>query len=371
MLAESGILQLQASLQEFVVNRASVLRDTNVLREVLRPLGAAERSLAEQLSLVSPTGDARQRLEAEQQRLKDLNEGKTERPRRLDIEVRKLTLHRTEQVTAGLGEIRRRYETRLKSPSKSDMESLPGEAIADLTALASGLNEQAADRLSEIVDELLEDIDASFPVSDSLRTSTAERLQEQLASIEMNRGSLSGYDKFSILSSFSSGKSLSGLISGGGLGVTVSAILTPPIGIAIGLGIGALYAYTAFKGKSRASFASEFRSWLNEQCNQTQAIVNTSFQRELVDLQEEVRRLLMDATSERERDIAASLAEARTLMQTEQKRQQGATRSLQERRSALHNLQRQVTNVLSELTAGRAGGGVGDKETPKPAPTPG
>jgi hypothetical protein len=153
--------------------------------------------------------------------------------------------------------------------------------------------------------------------------------------------------------------------------VTVSAILTPPIGIAIGLGIGALYAYTAFKGKSRASFASEFRSWLNEQCNQTQAIVNTSFQRELIDLQEEVRRLLMDATSERERDIAASLAEARTLMQTEQKRQQGATRSLQERRSALHNLQRQVTNVLSELTAGRAGGGVGDKETPKPAPTPG
>jgi hypothetical protein len=310
MLAESGLAQLQAALQEFVVSRASVLHDTNVLREVVRPLAAANRSLTERLNIVSPTGDAKQRLEAEQRRLTDLNEGKVERPRRLDTEIRKLTLQRSEDVTARLGEIRRRYDARLNSPSKSDMESMPGEAVADLTALASRLNEVAAERLSEVVEAILEDVDASFSVSDSLRLSTAERLQQQLSLLTMSQGSLSGYDKMSILSCFSSGKTLGSLVSGSGLGLTAGAILSPPIGIAIGIGLGALYAYSAFKGKARSAFAGEFRTWLNEQCSQTEAIVNSSFQREIIDLQEEVRRLVMDATAERERDISESLAEA-------------------------------------------------------------
>ncbi|MGA2211476.1 MAG: dynamin family protein [Acidimicrobiales bacterium] len=352
MLAESGIPQLQAALQQFVVARAAVLRDANVLREVVRPLAVAERSLNEKLGLISPSGDAKQRLEAEQQRLKELNEGKLELPRRLDTEIRKLTLQRTEETAAGLTEIRRRYEARLKKPSKSDMESLPGEAIADLTALASHLNEVAAKRLSEIVESLLEDIDASFEVGDSLSTSTASRLQEQLSSLTMSKGGLlSGYDKMSILSCFSSGKSLGGLISGGGLGVSAAAILTPPIGIAIGISLGALYAYSAFKGKSRTSFTGEFRNWLGEQCTQTQSIVSSSFQRELIDLQEEVRRLVRDSIAERERDISESLAEARRLLQSEHQRQEGATRALQERKSTVHRLRREVDAALKETTA--------------------
>ena len=347
-----------------------MLHDVNVLREVLRPLAAANRSLTERLNIVSPTGDARQRLEAEQRRLKNLNEGKIERPRRLDTEVRKLTLQRSEDVTAGLGEIRRRYEARLKSPSKSDMESMPGEAVADLTALASRLNEVAAERLSEIVEAILEDIDASFSVSDSLRMSTAERLQQQLSSLTMSKGSLSGYDKMSILSCFSSGKSLGSLVSGSGLGVTAGAILSPPIGIAIGIGLGALYAYSAFKGKARSSFAGEFRNWLNEQCSQTQAIVNSSFQREIIDLQEEVRRLVMDATAERERDISESLAEAREMLKSEQQRQQGALRSLQDRRKAVQELQRQANEELRQMTAGRGPTAAAAPSTGQPPPPP-
>jgi hypothetical protein len=360
---------LQASLQQLVVERASVLRETNVLREALRPLAALVRSINEQLSLVSPAGDAKLRLEAEHKRLKDLNEGKVERPRRLETEVRKLGLQRSERVTAGLADVRRRYEARLTNPSKSDMESLPGEAIADLTALASGLNEQAAQQLTEIVGEILEDIDASFPIIDSLLTSTADRLQTRLSAIELSQGSLTGYDKFSILSSFSSGHSLGGLLSGGGLGVTVSAILTPPIGIAIGLGLGALYAFAAFKNRARSTFATDFRSWLTEQCSQTESIVNNSFQREAIDLQEEVRRLVNAATTERERDIAASLDEAQRLMQGEEKQRQERIGSLEERREVLGSLQRQVRDALTALTAGRTPGPQSSVTT-VPAPPP-
>jgi F0F1-type ATP synthase membrane subunit b/b' len=79
--------------------------------------------------------------------------------------------------------------------------------------------------------------------------------------------------------------------------------------------------------------------------------VNSSFQRELIDLQEEVRRLVRDSIAERERDISESLAEARQLLQSERQRQEGATRALQERKSTVHRLRREVDSALKETTA--------------------
>jgi hypothetical protein len=79
--------------------------------------------------------------------------------------------------------------------------------------------------------------------------------------------------------------------------------------------------------------------------------VSSSFQRELIDLQEEVRRLVRDSIAERERDISESLAEARRLLQSEHQRQEGATRALQERKSTVHRLRREVDAALKETTA--------------------
>jgi hypothetical protein len=346
---ESGFQALEGTLTRYVVDRADVLGDVNVLREAIRPIAVAERAVWEQLSALSTEGAARATLEAEQARLAKLGEDRAEWPRQLDTEVRRLTLQRSEDAARGLTEIRRRYDERLKDPSKQDQESLPGELVADLTALAGRLNEEAAERLTKLVEGLIDDIDDASSLRGSIDRATAARLEEQLGAISMGSHSLNHYDRLSILSSFSSGRSLSTLVTGSGLGLTAGTLIAPPIGIAIGLGLGAFYAYQAFKGKNRTAFTSEFRSWMAEQCTQTQVTVNTTFQREMIDVQDEMRRAVKDALAERERQIKVSLDESKRLLAAEQSERAAAQTDLRARLEACRALQRETRALLEAL----------------------
>lgn len=351
MREESGIARLEVTLAEHVIERASVLGDVNLLRETLWPLAVADRAIGEQLSALSSGGTSRAGLEAEQKRLQQLGESRADWPRQLDLEIRKLTLERSEAVSLGLVEIRRRYEERLKDPSKQDRESLPGELVADLTALAGRLNEDAANRLIGLVEGVLNDIDSASELRESIRSVTAGHLEEKLGSVTMGSYALNHYDRLSILSSFSSGRSLSTLVTGSGLGLTAGALIAPPIGIAIGLGLGGFYAYQAFKGKGRALFTSEFRNWMSEQCNQTQVTVTTTFSREIIDLQEEMRDVVRTALVERERQIAASLDESKQLLETEEGKRVKAKQEFEERSKAVRAVQRQILDLLGSLSA--------------------
>ena len=128
----------------------------------------------------------------------------------------------------------------------------------------------------------------------------------------------------------------------------------PPIGIAIGLGLGAFYAFESFQNKKGTLFASEFRDWMSEQCNQTQLTVNTTFQREMIDVQEEMRLAVRDALAEREKDINASLAHGQRLLASEQAQQSVAKEGLEGRLTSIRSLQHEVTDLLSRLGAAKS-----------------
>lgn len=346
---ESGMAELEGVLVERVADRAAVLDDVNLLRETLWPLAIADRAIGEQLAALATGGTARAALEAEQQRLAELSDERAEWPRQLELEIRKLTLQRSEDVAIGLAEIRRRYEERLKEPTKQDKESLPGELVADLTALAGRLNEEAAKRLSGLVERMLDDIDSASELRESIQRATEGGLERQLGTLTLGTYSMNHYDKLSIVSSFSSGRSLSTLISGGGLGLTAGTLICPPVGIAIGLGLGAFYAFQSFKGRGRALFSAEFKGWMTEQCLQTQVTVNTTFQREVIDLQEEMRRAVRDALAERERQIAASLRASKELLAIEESERGAAQQRLNDRLRAIRESQREILELLGAL----------------------
>jgi hypothetical protein len=273
---------------------------------------------------------------------------------------------RSESVSLGLSEVRRKYEDRLKEPSKDDIESMPGELVADLTALAGKLNEDSADHLTKLLQDVLDDIDSASDLQEEIKRVTSDRLGEQLGNLGIGQYALNHYDKLSILSSFSSGRSLSTLLTGGGLGLTAGTLIAPPIGIAIGIGLGGFYAFQAFKGKKRALFSSEFRGWMQEQCNQTMTTVNTTFQRELIDVQDEMRRVVRDALSEREAQISDSLKKSEALMAAAAEDRAKAEKELTERRSRINGLQKAINDRLTTLnsyrmtdesTGGRIGAG--------------
>jgi hypothetical protein len=140
-------------------------------------------------------------------------------------------------------------------------------------------------------------------------------------------------------------------VTGGGLGLTAGTLIAPPIGIAIGLGLGSFYAYQAFKGKNRSLFTSEFRSWMAEQCNQTQVTINTTFQREMIDVQDEMRSAVKDALAERERQVKASLQESKRLLAAEESERKGAQADLRSRLEACRSLQKDMRALLEALGA--------------------
>jgi hypothetical protein len=273
----------------------------------------------------------------------------------LDREVRRLSLERNEEVTRGMVEIRRRYDERIKDPKKEDIDTLPGELISDLTALAGHLNELATQRLMEIVDTVLDDIDDGGALHESIAKLGTNDLQERLSSIGLGSTSLASHEKLLIVSSFTTGRSMGSLLSGSGLGITISAFVAPPIGIAVGLGVGAFFAYQAFRGRSKQLFAAQFRGWMSEQCAQAQVTINTTFQREMIDLQEEIRDLVRDVLVERERQVTVSLQEVRDIQQQAASEKERTKINLGKRRQMVRTARQGIMDALQTLGVGADG----------------
>jgi GTPase SAR1 family protein len=352
LLEESGIPRLRAVLVDHVVRRAHQLETANRLRAAIGPLNVMDRAISEKLAVLE-TGDAATvELEAEQTRLEQLGKDKAEWPRKLDREIRRLSLERNEECTRGMVDIRRRYDERIKNPKKEDAETLPGELVADLSALAGQLNELAAKRLMEVVAEVLDDLDDAGGLRDSLGRLSSGTLQERLGSVGMGSTSLARHEKLMIVSSFATGRSFGGLMTGSGLGITATAVVAPPVGIAIGLGVGALFAYQAFRGRSKQLFATEFRAWMSEQCSQAQVTINTTFQREMIDIQDEVKDLVRDVLNERERQISESLQESKGLSQETAADRERMVSGFQARRKAVRQARRGVNDSLQALGLG-------------------
>jgi hypothetical protein len=347
--AESGLTALEDTLTRYVTERAGVLGDVNVLREMLWPLAAADRGVSERLDSLGSDGTARKNLEAEQARLVALADQRSDWPRRLDTAVRKLTLQRSEDCARGLAEIRRRYDARLKDPTKEDRESLPGELVADLTALAGRLNQDSAKQLIDLVEGLLDDIDTASELRKSIEEMTTDRMSAQLELMQIGTSVMTQFEKLSVLASFSSGRSFSTLLTGSGFGLTAGAFVAPPIGIAIGIGLGGLYAFQAFRARSKIAFATEFRGWMAEQCNQTQVTVNTTFQRDLIDLIDEIRQAVREALADREAQVKASLQESKQILDSEAAARTASTDALVARRDTIRGLQRRTVDLLRSL----------------------
>ena len=351
---ESGIARLESVLGERVVERAAVLHDANLLRGTIWPLSMSERSLREQLALVTQGGAAREILDAEWERLATLGDDRAEWPALLEREIRKLTLQRNEDLTIGLATVRRKYEERLKAEKKEDREGLPGELLADLTALAGRLNEQAARQLSHMLDEMIEDIDPKGSLQTSIDRATDHDLDEQLALLGIGDYKLDRFGKLTLMSSFASGHSISTILSGAGLGIGTGAFLFPPIGIAIGIGLGAFFAFESFRSKKGSLFAMEFRGWMGEQCNQVQSVVTTTFQREVIDVQDEMYRAVRAALEEREREIGDSIQSAEKLLADEDAGRADAEQDLGRRLASIEELRRSVLTMLRSLRTAKS-----------------
>jgi hypothetical protein len=357
MREESGLLALEEAIAEHVIARASTLQDANVLRTGLGQLAAVELNLRETLAASGPDAAPRQALEDERARLQQLQKDRSVGPQMLDSEIRKMTLERSESAGRATVEIRRRYEERLRDVKKKEFDELPGELVADLTALAAKLNEEAADRLTALVEKLIGDIDSAVQLTDAIHSVTAEGLKDDLDATAMGEHSLSGYDKVSVVSSFSTGHSLATLS-----GLLASALIAPPFGLILGFGLGGVFAFQAFVSRDQQHFVSAFSSWMTAQISQALLTINSTFARHMIDLQAQMRDAVQQALAQREQEIGIALRSAEGVLKSETAKRTQATAQMAQRIQAVMAVRVETTKLLEGLATGDL--------APDPAATP-
>lgn len=343
---ESGLSQLETLIGERVVARASSLQLANVLRTGLGTLAAVELGLRETIAASGPDDSARQALEAERSRLQALQRDRSARPQLLDAEIRKLTLERSEGASRGTVEMRRRYDQRLRDIKRKEFDELPGELVADLTALAGRLNEEAAERLKALVVQLVADLDAAAGLTEAIEGVTTDTIREELEATSLGDYGMSANDKLSVLSSFSSGRSLGSLST-----VIAGAFIAPPIGLALGLGLGGIFAFQSFRSRDQHAYVAAFSSWMAAQISQAQLTMNNTFQRQMIDVQTQIREAIQQALAEREQEITASLRKAEAVSQSELAKRTEATAVLNQRLAAVVAARTQVARFLATLAS--------------------
>lgn len=306
---ESRIQELADLLRARVTARAGVLRDVNVARAVTVELAAVERMLA----MREPDGDleaAAERLRAERARLHELGLERSTWMQTLDMQFRKLPSERMQIISPRLIEMRRRFEAKLKDVKPAEEEAMPAALLAELTALAGELNEVTIARVDGIVRSILRDLDDPGMLEAQIRELGTTTLDDDLESIEMYHRGLTHLDRLSIFSTFATGRSMASFASGSGLGITASAVIAPPVGLAVGLALGGFFAFQSFRNRRRTIFATDFTSWMRDQIAYVQQTLNASFTRDTVELQASIREYLRGILRERELEINAAIAAA-------------------------------------------------------------
>jgi hypothetical protein len=343
---ESGLQRLEEVIAERVVARSAVLADANVVWGVTNPLSELERSLRDQAAALTADGGAREALEAERARLQKLRADRAEWPRRLSGEMQKLSMERSEALTRGTLEIKSRYDERVKHTAQDQFDVLPGELIADLTALVGSLNETAAERLTELVREVLGDIDHATVLKDSMGELSERSLRDELSAVPVGEYGMTSADKVSVLMSFISGRSIASV------GGVAGALLTGPGAMLFGLGAGGLIAFQAFRVRKQQAFSVAFQSWMQAQMTRTQLTVTSAFSRAMLDLQTRLRDQIQAALDKREAEISESLASAQELLTAESNDRSAAQAKLEGRLQEVLTMKQEGSALLAQM--GRA-----------------
>ncbi len=338
---ESGVTELERLLIEQVGGRSGKIRVGNLLQAGMTPLSALERGAVGRLEAITSPEETEQTLIAERTRLSEMTQERAEWPQTLQVELRRLGLDRTEELARGILEIRGRYDDRLKEVKLADHKTLPGELVADLTALVAKVNEWTEDRLVTLLVQLVGTIDDQANLTGSLRQITDAAFAEEMASVEMGEHGLDTMEKVGLVQSYSMGHMMGSMIGIGG------AALLGPVGLVIGFALGGAMAFQRFKASKQGNFSREFLSWESEQIQRTSLTVANSFSRAQIDLEVGLRKVLRDAFATREAEINQAIAVCQETLQLEKGARQQERQQQQAKLETVRALKRDGLAMLA------------------------
>lgn len=342
---ESGIAGLEQMLRSEISDAVERVRLQNLLRAAISRLAVVERDLVERCVASAPDSVGLDALNGQVAALAALRQDRMDWHARLDGDIRKLVLTRQDVCARRTLEIRHRYEERARDAKSTEFQSMPGEVLAELTALAGELNEFAAQRLAEITTGLLDDLEQQVSVRRGIEQIAGIGLSGMAVPYAPTGRRLAYGERMAMLTELGRGRSLLSLASGS----SAFAFLAPPFGLILGVGLGGLFAFTSWRAHSRQGQAADFRVWLQEQVTNAQLTIRNGFAMQIVDLQNQIKSTVRRVLSEREQALTNSIEEANALNRTEERTRTEIRRRLERNAAAARSLRLEATATLRAL----------------------
>jgi hypothetical protein len=301
---ESGLAELERVLTERVAARASVLRGCNVLLGSRTGLETLAGLAAARVAVARGDPGMRARIEAERARLADFRRQSSAWNHELGVGVQKIKIDHAEELGRKLGNLQRSYTQRIERSKQDESETIADALIRDLEQLAGALSEQAGLALTELVTKLIGEVDDQMSL-EAIIQKASTTAQSEVNRIERTAGrELTQVDKLAGLVSFSSGKSIGGIVTAlplfAGFGLPV---------IGVGLGAGALFATLMTRSRRQLNVQANLKSWCQAQLAEAQRYISSDFARRMLDVQEELRKELTSHVDRRRQELDWAVAQ--------------------------------------------------------------
>ncbi len=345
---ESGVAELERVLVEQVAGRTAKLRAANLVQSALSPLALSDRAMAERLAASDSPKEAQEALTAERTRLADLREDRAGWVQQFNGGLQRIGIDRREQVTRGVLEVRNKYDQRLKDIKKTEHDSLPGEFVADFSAMASKINEWTEGLLVDLVVTIVEDVDRNARVAESIRQVSDKAFLDELARLPLGKHTVTGTQRLQLLQSYSSGHGLAALVATGGIGLS---IIAAPIAIAAGVGLGGFMAFNTFRNQRQTAFVTEFRTWMADEISRGQLAISSGYERAMIDVQDKMREAMSGAFSDREKEITEAIEACQQSLKQAQTERQHDQQQLTGKLEEIRNVKRAGLALLNKANS--------------------
>jgi predicted GTPase len=341
---ESGIQEVESHLLTHIAKRTDSLRFANILRVADSCLVEVCRQLDAQRAVLAAGGEILAALEEERSRLNEVGAEGKKLMRDLEDGFRRLGLDRADALNRGMRDLRTRYDDRAGTVRGAELSALPSELISDVTALADRLTKDARDRLTDLSEELIRQVDTSIPELASFELLDTKKLADAVSLDTPRKRATNRVERLSTLISFSSGRSIGSLVAT----LPLVALGGTPFIIA-GLGLGAVFAFHMHKGRNDVTRQNEFRTWMREQLAEAERQLNNDFSRAMIDVGHELRTALGERIDTRRAEVGQAIRECEQSMAREDTKRKRESEAIEQRLGDLRALRKHGSDIRSDL----------------------
>ncbi|MDQ0378311.1 dynamin family protein [Amycolatopsis thermophila] len=291
----SGVIELQAALQELVVGRSAMLGEANTLRALSSALGEVHAGLlAEQRALSSGEAEAERLRERRDELAAERKTSTRGWQLKLRGEIQRARVDLGHETSRQIRDAQSYFRAQIDNAKKDQLAQLPQQVDAALQMISQRVSAIMAHRLNRVTDIALADLFAPEEL-DVIRSQFLRAGGPQVVLRPPDRKPSTPEDKLLIFMGISGGVGAGKIAALPLAGVALLNPVVLPATIVVGLGAGWWMART----RRHAADKQHHKQWLVESIAEARSILDQLVAEQLIEAEQQLSLALDEALSRR------------------------------------------------------------------------